>query len=104
MKADDDWDTIRRARQSFSGAGTGLIRLTLLFGSAAVALALLAAPLLEKRSDQNRFTASSGPGMDYTTTGSIGNGEAFTVRRSVLQKSPDSVCVIRQDGSRSGDC
>ena len=28
----------------------------------------------------------------------------YTIRRSVLQPSPESVCVIRVDGTRSGQC
>ncbi len=38
-----------------------------------------------------------------TVTGSIG-ANTYTVRRSVLQRSPDAVCIIRTDGGRSGDC
>jgi hypothetical protein len=76
----------------------GALRITLLFGAAAVALALIAAPLLESRD------GSGGAGLDMTTTGSIGGTTSYTIRRSVLQSSPDAICIIRADGSRSGDC
>ena len=46
-------------------------------------------------------------GLDEMTTGSIGRtgyrGE-YTIRKSVLQSSPQTVCVIRDNGVRIGDC
>jgi hypothetical protein len=81
------------------GSGMGALRIALLFGSAAVALALIAVPLLEGRSPDRLAS-----GIDLMSTGSIGRGEIYTIRRSVLQPSPDAVCVIRADGARSGDC
>jgi hypothetical protein len=89
MSLDRDWDSIRPDR-SFSAvhAGMGILRITLLFGSAAVALALIATPLLDS----------------IGSTGSIGHRGTYTLRRSVLQPLPSSVCVIRDNGKRSGDC
>ncbi|WP_353644590.1 hypothetical protein [Mesorhizobium sp. WSM2239] len=78
----------------------GALRITLLFGAAAVALALIAAPLLEGRSGFFARNAS----VDLMSTGSIGGTTSYTIRRSVLQSSPDAVCIIRSDGVRSGDC
>lgn len=100
MSLDKDWDSIRPDR-SFR-AGMGVLRIALLFGSTAVALALLAIPYLEGKNDQ--FIARGGPaGLDMMSTGSIG-GSTYTVRRSVLQPSPGSICVIRENGGRSGEC
>jgi hypothetical protein len=82
-----------------SASEWGAVRIALLFGSAAVALALIAVPLLEGR-NSDRLAGD----IDSMSTGSIGRGEAYTIRRSVLQSSPDAVCVIRSDGARSGDC
>ena len=79
-----------------SASEWGALRIALLFGSAAVALALIAVPLLEGRGSDRLAGLMS--------TGSIGTGETYTIRRSVLQSSPDAVCVIRSDGTRSGDC
>ena len=85
-----------------SASEWGALRITLLFAAAAVALALIAAPLLESGSGQG-FARNAG--LDMTSTGSIGGGGAsYTIRRSVLQSSPDAVCIIRGDGARSGDC
>lgn len=104
MSLDDDWDAIRPQRYSRAvDAGMGLLRITLLFGSAAIALALIAVPLLDN--DSRQQTARNGfIGVDNTTTGSISRTSTYTVRRSVLQPTPDSVCVISANGLRSGDC
>ena len=102
MNREQEWDEIRKSRPSALGvAGMGLLRVTLLFGSAAVALALIIAPLAETYGGSD--TAKAG-GLDMTSTGSIGQRGAYTIRRSVLQPSPDSICIIRANGARRGDC
>jgi len=103
MSFEKDWDSIRPER-SFRAAGIGVLRLALLFGSAAVALTLIAVPLLDRNSRLDYARDNSPFGLDMTSTGSIGRGGTYTVRRSVLQPSPDAVCIIRADGRRSGDC
>lgn len=87
-------------------AGAGALRLALLFGSIAVAMALILTPLAERGTRSVTARAGGSLGVDLTTTGSVprGGGETYTVRRSVLQHSSDSVCIIRADGSGSGDC
>jgi hypothetical protein len=104
MSLEKDWDSIRPERAFRAGeAGMGVLRITLLFGSAAVALALLATPLLDRDNRQQFARDTTSPGLDMTSTGSIGRS-TYTVRRSVLQASPDSVCIIGANGRRSGDC
>lgn len=115
MGIDDELDLQRSRRGSpLADAGMGALRVTLLFGSAAVALALILTPIVESQTDKMLYSSYS-PGLDMMTTGSIGGGLAtgtigqrgpnsYVVRRSVLQPSPNSVCVIRQNGMRSGDC
>ena len=56
-----------------SASEWGALRITLLFGSAAVALALIAAPLLEGRS-ADRLAG----GVDTMSTGSIAARPAYT--------------------------
>lgn len=86
-------------RVELGAVGFGALRLALLFGGLAVALALIIAPIAER---QSRFYQ---PGeIDGMTTGSIRAVDTYTIRRSVLQPSPDSVCVIRADGTRRGAC
>ena len=82
-------------------ARTGALGFAILFGFAAAVLALLLAPIAENLLGQR----SAGPErIDTTITGSIGGERIYTIRRSVLQPSPESVCIIRVDGTRSGQC
>jgi hypothetical protein len=93
------------ASWSLEGAGMGALRITLLFGSAAVALALILTPLADRHINPRTASQSvMSPGIDRLTTGSIGYRGTYTERRSVLQASPQSVCIIRDNGMRSGDC
>ncbi len=103
MSADRDWEVSRNERAwRFEDAGMGALRITLLFGSVAVALALLIVPMLDRGT--GLFAERSAAGIDVMSTGSIGAGKSYTIRRSVLQDSPNSVCIIRSNGTRSGDC
>ena len=85
-------------------AGMGILRIALLFGSAAVALALIAAPIARQPDAIAVQPATVFAGVDMMSTGSIGHRDTYTLRSSVLQPSPSSVCVIRANGTRSGDC
>jgi hypothetical protein len=101
MAHENDWDAIRGGKPPlFGAAGMGMLRIALLFGSAAVALTLILAPLADRYS-RSQFAANGG--LDYSTTGSIGKRAVYTIRRSVLQRA-DAICIIRPDGRRSGDC
>ncbi len=101
MTHDSEWDAIRGRRAPMLGlAGMGLLRVVLLFGSAAVALALILAPLAARYTGSHAIGIG---GLDYNATGSIGGRGEYTIRRSVLQR-PGAVCIIRADGRRSGDC
>ncbi|RWE41674.1 MAG: hypothetical protein EOS78_06510 [Mesorhizobium sp.] len=104
MSLDREWDSIRPERGfRAADAGMGVLRVALLFGSAAVALALIATPFLDSQTRSQ--TARDGfPGLDMTATGSISHRSTYTVRRSVLQAEPGGVCIIRSDGKSSGDC
>jgi len=92
-------DTSEERGFSLRAAGFGALRVALLFGLMGIALALIFVPFAERKAES--LVAS---GLDMTTTGSIRPGDTYTVRRSVLQPSPDAVCIIRSDGSRSGEC
>ena len=103
MRGDDRWDAEDQAGESVFGiAGMGILRFTLLFGSAAIALALVLAPIAASQSRQIAGTA--GAGVDRMSTGSVQTGNRYTVRKSVLQDSPTSICVIYDNGQRSGNC
>lgn len=101
MNSDDEWDYVNNdTSDEASTAKSGLLRISLLFGSIAIAFALFLVPVL------SRSGLSLGPSneVDQILTGSIGsNGSEYTLRRSVLQRDPASFCVIR-DGRKTGDC
>jgi hypothetical protein len=101
MTPEKEWDAIRgRSAPLLGMAGMSVIRVTLLFGSAAVALALILAPMAARYSKSEIVGID---GVDYMATGSISPGRSYTVHRSVLQK-PGAVCIIHASGQRSGDC
>lgn len=104
MTPDQDWSTVAAERGVHNAAGgLGSLRVALLFGAGAIAFALLAAPLAERST--NALLAGE-TGLDTMSTGSIGQAgsSSYTIRRSVLQSDPNSVCIIRANGARAGDC
>ena len=106
MQNDREWAEIRPQNAStVSEAGHGMLRITLLFGSLAVAIALFLTPVIDRGSD-SALTASVGyRGIDRTATGTVrGTMQQYTVRRSVLQNTPSSMCIIHSNGMKTGDC
>ncbi len=104
MSIENEWAGLRgTVRKNAGVAGMGALRIALLFGSAAVALALIATPYVESQSRQIAARTNA-PGLDTISTGSISYKGQYTVRKSILQSAPDSTCIIRDNGSRSGDC
>ena len=101
MTPGDDWEAIRPRRVPlFGAAGISMLRIALLFGSAAVALALILAPLADRYSKiRDRGHRRAGFHRHRLDRGPAG----YTIRRSVLQE-PGSVCIIRAGGQRSGNC
>ena len=98
MLDDDDWTEPAPARASrLIDWSNNALRGAMLFGVLAVAVALFLTPILDRGS---RTLA----GIDPMTTASTPASTTYTLRRSVLQRSPSAVCVIRADGHRSGDC
>jgi hypothetical protein len=101
MTPEDEWDAIRGRRAPLLGAaGMTMLRFALLFGSVAVALALILTPMADRYSKVQSVGTDR---LDFMATGSLGQRDAYTVRRSVLQK-PGSVCIIDSAGRRSGGC
>ncbi|MBX9459047.1 MAG: hypothetical protein KL863_25160 [Rhizobium sp.] len=83
----------------------GTLNMALLFGTAAIALTLIVTPMLAPGKSGDRMQAST---MDYDniTTGSVpsadGKTKRYTIRRSVLSENPGDVCIIGQDGTKTG--
>lgn len=102
----EEWEEPSGGRATMLGGfGMGALRVTLLFGSAAVGLALILTPLAENQVERMAYSSYTNR-LDTMATGTIGprSGGTYTVRRSVLQPTPSSVCIIRSNGMRTGDC
>lgn len=102
MATDMRDDFFNGAPSTFDAATGKVLRVALLFGSVAIAIALIATAVLDN-SLGDRF-ARAEYGIDRTATGSIGYKGTYVMRRSVLQSSPDAVCIMRDNGTRSGEC
>jgi|ERR1700710_1808237 hypothetical protein len=105
MMDDDFWKAVREKEQPTSKSRrTGALNIALLFGTAAVALSLILTPMLSDKSKSS--VLASAPDFDNITTGSIPttseNGKRYTIRRSVLQQEPGSVCVVQGYGGDGG--
>lgn len=95
---DELWKTVRVRQRRYRSGRTGALNIALLFGTAAIALSLIVTPMLaENRDDRN--LAHVQEEFDRITTGSITpsgtNSKHYTIRRSVLQETPGSVCIIQ---------
>jgi hypothetical protein len=102
MFGNDEWEKFRSERGPLLEiVQSGALRIALLFGSVAVAIALLLTPVLDRETQVARVNPL---GIDNTVTGSVPVQGIYTLHRSVLQNSPNAVCVIHFDGTRTGDC
>ncbi|MFZ2099734.1 MAG: hypothetical protein WAU86_04135 [Oricola sp.] len=106
MRDDREWAEIRPQNTStVTEAGQGMLRITLLFGSLAVAIALFLAPMLDGSGGSDLSASAYYGGIDRTATGTVRRSvREYTVRRSVLQNNPGSMCIIHSNGIKSGDC
>ncbi|KQY12210.1 hypothetical protein [Rhizobium sp. Root482] len=105
MVDDDFWRTVQDKELATSQSRrTGVLNLSLLFGTAVIALTLILTPMLASKSD-TKILANTPIDYDNISTGSIPSGTSskrYTVRRSVLQEMPGAVCIIDGNGSKSG--
>lgn len=79
----------------------GVLNIALLFATAAIAFSLVLTPMLSERIDRKTL-AFQPDDIDMISTGSIpkvDSGKRYTVRRSVLQETPGSVCIVNGYGS-----
>ena len=105
MFPEKEWAVVRKEFPGRgTGAGAGILRFTLLFGSAVLALALFAVPVTMRYTPVSAEGWSQFAGLDSVITGSAGYEGTSILRRSVLRSSPETICVIRDNGSRAGDC
>ena len=105
---DEIWKTVRQ-RPAYRSGRTGALNVALLFGTAAIALSLIITPMLAKRGDQSRM-ANIQQDFDMISTGSISRNadntkeknKHYTIRKSVLQETPGSVCIVQGYSSETG--
>ena len=83
---------------------SGAIRIALLCGSAAVAFTMILAPIIDRGAGNFASKRGTASNLDGTATGSVLKQRGYTVRRSVLNGAPSSVCIINENGSQSGKC
>jgi hypothetical protein len=100
----DPYEDISRGRARVEQARSGALKIVVLFSVAAIVIALIGTSMLEGRLGKQTAGADASFGLDYTATGTVAKGERYTVRRSVLQPTPRSICILRENGTRSGDC
>ncbi len=101
MDSEREWFVARRGDQvDIKSAGMGLLRFSLLFGVCALALSVVAAPALQRKSEDWLSAGRTDP-MSVAATP---RADVYTIRKSVLQQGPNSVCIIRPNGTQSGDC
>lgn len=111
---DDDYYTIRTGGAGEEAHRPRPLRIAALFVAGALALTIVAVPLMRDAMDEAEL-AQRPLDLDTRAVGSIGgpvrgamprgthdDAERYVVRRSVLTGS--SVCILRSDGSRSGNC
>lgn len=86
-------------------SGMSSIETAIMFGVFAVGFALVATPMIDKTSKKvAKNDLFFGEQVDRTVTGSISSPKRFVIRKSVLQPSKTSQCIIFSDGSKYGDC
>lgn len=100
---DQFWKTVRaQQRASIRSGKTGVLNIALLFGTAAIALSLIVTPMLANRQDSRRM-ANVQQDFDSITTGSIKPSDKgvkhYTIRKSVLQDTPGSICLVQGSGA-----
>ncbi|MDI7864261.1 hypothetical protein MRS76_20185 [Rhizobiaceae bacterium n13] len=105
MVDEEFWKAVQqKERASSKSRRTGLLNIVLLFGTAAVALSLILTPMLSGDTGTRRL-ASAPEDVDMISTGSIRtqeSGKRYTIRRSILQETPGSVCIV--DGYGADRC
>lgn len=99
----NEFNEDRPTRDASGAIGWTAVRVALLFGSLAIALTLIVTPMISGTfGDRGTFVQSR---LDRGITSStVASDRTYHVRRSVLQKSPSSVCIIDTGGKYRGDC
>ena len=87
----------RASRFSNHAGGGASVQAALLFGAVAMALAVLAAPMLQSATEF--YAENRAFGIDRVMTGSIAKGKRHTVRHSVLDVQNSGLCADKLSAS-----
>ncbi|TDH34864.1 hypothetical protein E2A64_14065 [Pseudohoeflea suaedae] len=102
----DFWTTVTDKSPETGRFGrSSAVKAAMLFAGVGIVSALILTPILAK--DVASRLAFHPGAYDNIITGSISgqkSGRSYTIRKSVLQDSPDSICIIQRNGFRTGDC
>lgn len=93
-----------KVRSLLRGGQIGVLNIALLFATAAIAFSLVVTPMLSGPTE-HKTLAFQPDDIDMMSTGSIpksDNGKRYTIRRSVLQETPGSVCIVNGYGPEMG--
>ena len=105
MADDEFWRTVQdKDLATGQSRRTGVLNLSLLFGTAVIALTLILTPMLSSKTT-GKVLANAPLDYDNISTGSIptsSGSKRYTVRRSVLQEMPGAVCIIDGNGQGNG--
>lgn len=100
METEPEWVSPRDSRGwDLKDAAMGLLRFVLLFGLCVGTLSLIALPALHKNQMETNDHA-----VDPIAVGSTSRNGGYTIQNGVIPSSPNSVCIVRPNGTRSGDC
>ena len=106
MQDGDFWTTVTEKSPETGRFGrSSVFKAAALFAGAGIMSALILTPILA-RDAPSRVAFQPGD-YDNIMTGSIPGqnaGRSYTIRKSVLQNSPDSICIIQPNGLKTGDC
>ncbi len=92
--------TAKSLRRNFSkhNGGGASVQAAMLFGAIGMAMAVLAAPMLQGAVDY--YADNRAFGLDRVMTGSVEKGNRYTVRKSVLAEDTTTTC----DGKDKSNC
>ncbi len=85
--------------------GASPIEIATVFAIAVVGATLVFSPMISSTGEQVALNRTGE--IDRVVTGSINRSNTtrrYTMRRSVLQSTPNSRCIIFADGNTEGDC
>lgn len=106
MRDELEWAKIKQPQpSSLEVASSGALRVAMLFGGLALAMALVATPIIDRKAEQ-QIAKNDHLGVDPITTASArkNKNSAYIVRKSVVQNVPGARCVIHANGTSIGDC